>query len=317
MKFHFQQSIGRETLSREYKAFTLNTSLLGVMGDRLLPLARSGKWQFNHLVYRSISVYFSQFHKKYQEAFQTIDEPGELWIGVDDRGMVHGIPIQGTLDLDLLKKSCPDPNTIVEIFPVEFDTNLCRIPGKNPRVSSFIKEFEATNTLFEARNAAYRVWRNNFDKYTKKLVDLYNDPVTREEFLLYLSEHSPETLADLKHFSIEQKKFLEIRGYIERKEGVYYWMCKWKDDQLAQIRAQKPKKFSVKQRHRSTRYGPVRILSNVQEMVPYWFHRNVGMNLYVMKWTFLKVDHHKPPCFRRSLIVKNGILTPEPCCVPM
>lgn len=323
MILHFGQFIGHETLSREFKAFTLPSALLEPFGEKLLPLAHSGKWQFNHLVYRTLSSYFMQFHDKYGDAFQSLDNKngdGELWIGVDDRGIIHGIPVQGTLDMDLIRSYCPSPDTKIDLFPVSFDREKYSIhlPSTNPRITKFLREFTSTNTLFEARNANYRRWRSEFDTYTRKLVELYRDPLTKNEFMEWLRTYSPEThdsILSTHDFTVEQKKYHEIREYVQRKEGVYYWMCKWKDERLSEIRSRKPRKFSLKQRHRSTRYGPKQILSNVTGMIPYWFDRNVGMNLYVMRWTFPKTGNPCPTSFKRSLIVRHGVVTPEPCCI--
>lgn len=314
---HFGQFLGRETLSREFKGFALPTALLTPLGDKLLPLAHSGKWQFNHLIYRTLSIYFSQFHDKYQDAFQTVEDDCELWIGVDDSGKIHGIPVKGTLDIDLIRAYCPSPDTVVELFPVSFARE--QIPSPHPRITKFLRDFTSTNMVYEASNSAYRVWRTEFDVYTQKLVDLFNHPDTKGEFMEWLKIHSPEThhlIVSTHNFTIEQKKFPEIRDYVQRKEGVYYWMCRWKDERLAHIRAKKPTRMTMKHfQARSMRYGPQRILANVPEMIPYWFDRNVGMNLYVMRWTFKVGVRKERTKFKRSLIVKHGVVTPEPCCV--
>lgn len=305
--FRFCQSLGRETLTTEYKLFALPPALLTPLSEQLVRLVSTGEWTFNHIVERTLKAYIAQFHDRYRDAYSTLESPGQLWIGVHDSGTVHGIPYQGELCLDKLRAHCPDPTTVFELFEVD-TSGVVSNTKPHPRLVHYLCEQRKSDILIRDRKAAYIKWSREFRIYTRKLTELYHTPSTRAEFLEYLTEHDVR-LDNLPH-RIEQKKYHEIRDMMQKKQGIYYWLCKWKDERVRAVLARKPKKVSMKQRHRATRYGPDRILSNVAEMIPYWLPANENMKLYLLRLTF----HNK------SLVgAKNArvVVNDQPCCVPI
>lgn len=320
IRYQFKQFLGLETLTREYKEFTIPAGFFTPYGDLMLNLAQSSEWRFNHLVKRSIRTYMDSFVDKYRNAFLNPNsgtDYGELWIGVNDKGLVSGIPYQGEIDPSIVQTKHPD--TIVEWIPVDIDSSQL-IESTNPRVTHFVTEVTKSMNLLRTQKISYCSWRNEFNRYTLKLVELFNNPTTRQEFLTYVRTHSPETYNQVSasNFVMEQKKYKDIRHYIERKEGVYYWMCRWKDHRLREIRQTKPARVSMKQRHRASRFGPKRILSKVSDMIPYWMAHNDNMKLYLLRFVFRRNENTviDEGALKRTLIVKHGKVTEEPCCVP-
>lgn len=319
-RFRFGQALGPETLHREYKEFTIPAHLLTqkFSHQTLIDLCHTGKWTFNDLVKRAILSYFDQYHEKYKHAFcnpASGTEGGELWIGVDDTGDVHGIPFVGDLAAQI--ELPQDAETVMEWFPIEYTPqDACPTPSK--RLQHYLKEEANSSRLLREHQMSYTKWRSEFNVYTRKLKALFDDDTTKHQFFDYVRKKSPETFREisLPHFRMEQKRYMDIRHFVERKEGVYYWMCQWKDMKLRELRLRKPPKVSKKHLHRSTRYGPKRILSKVREMIPLWMSQNEGLRLYVLKMTFSPGAEHSS-AWKRALIVKHGKTTAEPCCIPL
>lgn len=308
----FRHFLGHETLTREFKEFALLPECLSPFHRRLPMWCRTGQWNetLTRVVEKSLSSYCTQYVEKYRHAFHKTG--GELWIGVNDKGICTGIPFASarakpfqTLD-----------GAVVEWIPLAYEST--DLPDVHPRLVQYFGEVAHTSRIQREHSMHYRRWRSEFDVYARRLVDLFRDARTRTEFLSFLSHASPETYAEVTRpgFVMQQKHFREIRDCIEQQQGVYYWMCKWKDDHLSRIRMRKPMKVSRKQRQRAERFGPLRILSKVSEMIPYWMQRNPHLRLYVLKLTFAPVLEVAPK-FERGLIVKNGVTTDEPCCVPL
>lgn len=321
-KFNF----GRETLAREFKEFTIPSGLFP-QNAPLLEWCKSSVWSFNPIVEKAIINYFDQFYHKYRIALA--DHPNaELFIGVDDHGSAHGIPFQGDIlhtHVHRHLQKAITPFTKMEWIPLSYTQSGTEGQLQtNPRLDHYLKEAEKSNALVENHQMNYTNWRTRFDKYTRKLVDLFNESDTKTEFLEYLQTRAPDVHKEVTRpeFRLLQKKYPDIRAMIQKQEGVYYWMCRWKDERLRHIRNSKPKKVSMKQRHRATRFGPQRILSKTSEMFPYWFAHNQDMRLYVLKFTFDSSSSSENVLssvskYKRDYIVKNGQTTEEPCCVPV
>ena len=103
----FNQYIGRETLLREYKEFTLNMTGLQIEDTLAESLCMSGKFVFNDYVDRNIAKYIQTYIPKYTTAFfnpRSNIRSGKLFIGVNDLGLVKGIPYIGSLNKNLIKE---------------------------------------------------------------------------------------------------------------------------------------------------------------------------------------------------------------------
>ena len=107
----YNQYIGNETLKDEFKEFTFNHIGLLFDSETAEQLIKSSKWIFNNLIKMNIEKYFRIYIAKYIVAFMDplSEAPyGELYIGVNDKGVVQGIPFQGNLSEEMIKEKIVD-----------------------------------------------------------------------------------------------------------------------------------------------------------------------------------------------------------------
>jgi hypothetical protein len=217
----------------------------------------------------------------------------------------------------------------VEIIPVSYEQT--DLPAVHPKLSVFLQKKKALDTRIDSHSKKYTKWQQKNDLYSGKLVDLYNNPISRREFLQYLRKLKKyEMVRRVKGGEeIEQQGYDKIREYRESSDNLYYWLCTWKDEILETIRKQKPIRERAYKNILSrleTNYSPSHILINVGEMVPWWMQNNEGMNLYLIRFTFRKekkdeikkkgwtirfIDH-----LHRSIRCYRTVVDDQPCCLP-
>lgn len=300
----YNQYIGNETIEREYKELTLKHPFDNDESEELIELS---KWVFNNLIKSNIHKYFQKYLAKYTVGFMDIlseTETGELYIGVNDAGIVEGIPFQGILTKDdfmnEIKKIinekiiCSDKqkeiilNSItLDILPVEYIHEELLI---NQELLSKYHIYKANYNLKEQKYAKeYLEWYNQLNIYTTKLIDLFNWEPTRFEIYQYIKKIQPESHV-LKMmddgFLIEQKNYDEIAILKDDIGTPYYWVCEWKDFMICSL-----KQFKPVAKHRTDVVhflDPIHIINKLNCMIPSWIKNNENMNLFLIKITFKK-----------------------------
>ena len=94
MSLTYNDYIGRETIVREYKEFTLVPDIDQKDAEKLI---KSSEWMFNYNIKDGLLKYIKNFVPKYISAFMESKSKtpnGELYFGINDFGFVHGIPYQ-------------------------------------------------------------------------------------------------------------------------------------------------------------------------------------------------------------------------------
>lgn len=344
------QFVGRETVFKEYKKISFHHIGLPFDDDVARKYIESFQWNFNEMIEQSLLKYASIYLPKYACAFLDShtpnDEPGSLTIGVEDDGMISGIPYQGVLTADYLSSITlknliiEDENGIsqpyqlpqifqVEVIPIEYKNK--NIPSVHPQLSVYLQKKKDFDDKIDSHSKKYMKWQAKNDLYSGKLVDLYENPESKKEFLNYLRKWKKyEMIQRVKNGEkIEQQRYDKIREFRERGDNLYYWLCMWKDEMLENIRKKKPireKAYKNIMSRMETIYSPSHILVNAGDLVPWWMQHNEGMNLYVVRFTFSKekkdeikkkgwsirfIDH-----LRRSVKCFRTIVDDQPCCLP-
>jgi len=301
----YDHDIGIETIRREYKELTLNHPFDNSEAEELI---ESSKWVYNDLIIKEIKQYILKYLPKYTGGFmdilsETLD--GELYIGVNDAGIVQGIPYQGTLSREMFIDEittiinnniiCDDKqkeliiNSITfDIIPVEYtyDTNL---PSFQDMLSKYYIYKIDYNSKEKEYAKEYTKWYNELNIYTTKLTDLFNCEPTRTEIYKYIKINHPDSSV-LKmmneDFQIEQKNYEEIAILKDDINSPYYWVCKWKDYMIHYVKQYKP---VPKHRYDASHlFDPRQIISKLNCMIPWWMQNNENMNLFLIKITFKK-----------------------------
>ena len=96
--------------------------------------------------------------------------------------------------------------------------------------------------------------------------------------------------------------------------SIYYWLTKWKDKMLGFIKSIKPR-FLYKI---PNNYYPLHILLTVKNMIPYWTKFNDNINLFIIKFTFLKqqkLNIKYKNIYGEWSSCKRLIKNDNPCCI--
>lgn len=96
-------SLGKETLTKEYKLFTLKIDE-ELTEKEIYFYLETGKWLSNEKVMMTLKYYFVKYLPKYISSFSNLpSKRGFFYIGVSDKGIIKGIPFKGNLDKNMLK----------------------------------------------------------------------------------------------------------------------------------------------------------------------------------------------------------------------
>ena len=323
--FTYNQCLGKETISSEYKEFSFYHSGIPYDKKEIPEFLTSFRWDFNDLVNKSIKNYLDIYLPKYTCAFldkNSETDHGELYIGVDDNGFVHGIPYRGEIvDIispifikDLTSTSDWRDYVNIEFIPVSYK-NQKPLKDVLPAMSNYYQQYEKIQLIVRAHAKKYKKWQAQNDYYSQKLIDLYNNKSTYHRFVNYMKREC-ENYKDIidDNFIFEQKTHEEITRYRMTPDNIYYFVCAWKDQNLEKIRRHKPKPLDGHLLYSYIRYGPQAIFTQCNNIIPWWMKHNQDMNLYIIKISFTKpfldIDiKYKNNRYYRTMTHKNG-----PCC---
>lgn len=207
-----------EDIQTEYKLFRFNPLLISQ--ESALDYLHSKKFAFNDSVISTILNYIKIYLPKYISSFLnplttiSIEQSDALlFFGVDDDGIIHGIPYLGNIDV---KKNMKKINLqIDEIFNkyLKFESNEIKQKIKSNLKYEFIKldidlnEIECINfTNVDCMYSTYikqlntikhehkkytnkkNVWDNLCDNNLLKLNEMINDKTTRKYIWYYIKE---------------------------------------------------------------------------------------------------------------------------------
>ena len=200
------QFIGRETVFKEYKKISFHHVGLPFDDEVATTYVKQFSWDFNEMIEQTLAKYATIYLPKYACAFldphTPDDEPGSLTIAVNDNGIVSGTPYQGVLTNDFLssislagKLIIEDENGVsqpfdmkdlfdVEVIPVKYHKK--ELPDVHPQLSLYFQKKKEIADKINHHSKNYTKWLEKNDLYSGKLVDLYENPISRKEFLRYL-----------------------------------------------------------------------------------------------------------------------------------
>jgi hypothetical protein len=349
---NYNDYLGPETISREYKEFTFNNCGLELDHKIAEDLIISSEWVFNKFVLKNLKRYIKLYIPKYSSAFldkysETLT--GELYIGVGDTGMVNGIPFQGSLNFDKINKKikrCFEKKVKSECkidFNKHIKIELIKVDYKDRKINKFCNDYVnyvnqlriRTYKRYKSKNI-YNKWIELHSRYVQKLIDLFNQPSTRYELMTYIQMKEPKSpiIKLLKSdYKLEQATLEEINILKDDINSPYYWLCRWKDNMINFIRSIKLSVIELHEDKEINGYKPDNIIYKASPMIPWWMQNNKDMNLYVIKITFTKPQDNIPVyyldildkerrCYRTTRVVfsynsKSLKTYMTPCCTPI
>lgn len=299
-QIRFNDFIGREDINTEYKEFTFYNSGLLIDNQLAESYCKNYQFDFNLNVLKNLKRYIQIYLPKYTCAFLNGNVQGKLLIGVNDFGFVKGIPFQGELPIDSIKKRIFNTiqTTIRNNIGYEFNFNklisvdIVKIntppPPTKAAPQSFINFLVQKQTFIKSYNKfveQIKNWKMQFNFFTKKLVELANNIESRKLLLEYVRRNDPTSkvidILESDH-KLEYCDHGEISILKDNPVNLYYWVCKWKDEMIDIMKEIKPV-FDEPEFYPSTPYN---LIISASEMIPYWFHNNLSMNLYLITIKF-------------------------------
>ena len=304
-KYYYKQCIDKETLKREYKVFSYN--FIDIDNIDTLENLKTGKWIYNSVTEYTLKKYIKIYLPRYIASFSnpnTLNSQGEFYIGVDDDGIVHGIPYDGLLDINLIKneiksifedkikngkesEECLDE--YFKLIKIElFELNIRSKCDYYNYYEHYLNRITNQNRIYENYLKAKKIWENVFNMYVLKLHDIANNSITRLELINFIRENCKEKLVmyelliELRSDKIyKQVTFDMITKNKDNKLNMFYWIIKYKDYIVSRLKKMKP---IIPKLYYNQNY-PLQILCNVPNMIPTWINNNKSLKLYLIKFT--------------------------------
>ena len=303
VKYYYNDNIGKETLNKEYKSFSMHAKGIGVDEEIALKSLKSGKFIFSKYVYKNILFYLDKYFVKYLTAFNNslVDsyDVAELWYGVNDDGVLTGIPILNDIDEDMVfdyinNTICKNINTksLYKINIIKLNKRYNVIDVDKTNVYKKWYNMETTyNKYLNIFNSRMRKVSNVIRMYTEKLNRMLCNPDIQRELIMFV--HNCLRHKDLKLFRkirmnilgknkiISNITFQQLAPHKVDRNSIYYWLVKFKDKRIQFLKSLKPIKPNP-----LMRIYPNSIISQIEPMIPIWLLKNPNINLYIIKITF-------------------------------
>lgn len=289
---------GQESLEKEYKEFTFNCTGLCIDNKMAEKLCKSNLFNFNNDVIKNLKKYIDIYLPKYTCCFfNTQITNASFIIGVNDYGIIKGIPYKGYLPIKFIKKYIfytiyskikAETNDIINLNKyIKIKINNINLPDKpinnnNEKFTKYLHEKEKYMKLLNDYIKIRNSWHNKLTSISrKKLVDLVNTIETRTLLLNYIKNKDPTNIIiNLleSDYKLEMKEHEEIMILKNDKNNIYYWLTQWKDEVITKIQSEKPIFSPSFNQH----YVPLNLIISCNEMIPYWIHNNENMKLYLI-----------------------------------
>jgi hypothetical protein len=308
MIISFNDHIGIETINKEYKEFTFNCTGIDIDNKSAEKYCYNNKFDFNEDVLKNLKKYIKKYLPKYACSFWNSKiYKAKFYIGVNDFGIVKGIPFCGEISTikltqyiyKIINKNIVCLNDDTFSFNKYVKINLIKVRGPektkhkiNPNFTKFLIEKEKYIKYYNDYIRKLNEWRNKILSISQtKLVDLVNTNNTRQEIINFIFLHDPDNkFIDLlkSDYKLEKNQHEFVMNVKNDINSIYYWITRWKDTTREKIRCQKP----ILEYNFNNHNMPINIITSISDMIPYWYHNNNNMNLYLIIIKFKHINNN-------------------------
>ena len=342
---NYNDYIGGETIKDEFKEFTFssldtNSKKKAICSKYAFDIKQAEEYcstnifVFNKHIIINLKKYFRNYVPKYASAFFNSNINGCLYIGVNDFGLVKGIPYCGKLNKEYLIKKLKKiiknhllhdssydiyNNIQIELIkimkPTKPATDIC------PLFTHYLVEKQKHEDYHNNFIAKMDLWWKRFAFVNQKLIDLVNNQDSRILIINWIKtiDSSSSVIKLLEtDFILEYRNHEEVFILKEDPTNPYYWVTRWKDIIIDTNKKERP----VYNYEFNDCKLPINLIKNCNHMIPYWTNYNDDMNLYVICIKFISpnvtnkvlsyINKKKIYSCYRS-VLHNG----TPCCVPL
>jgi hypothetical protein len=190
--------------------------------DDSFSLLKSGSWKYDNFTKSTLKSYINTYFPKYISTFShplSTVNGGSLYIGVDDSGIVHGIPYTGILSEDYVKKLIAGTHkkiravkgaddsdclkrylSFVKVQVIKLNTEKYSLEDSGLTSDYNIKMYEKLKIKKDADDAVRaeylvkkRRWEKFFNSSSQKIFDIMNDRYIRKQIIELIKKHSKST----------------------------------------------------------------------------------------------------------------------------
>jgi hypothetical protein len=249
--YHLGEVIGPELLKREFKELCLLNIHLFFENNELMLLfykkVALDSIRFNDMIYSTLNQYVQRYVPKYIGNFSKAGITGDLFFGVDDNGLIEGIPFSGSIDVNIIKKmfinaisnsrgvrildedNCEYDDSIVDYYYSNLNINIYDLNLPNTKSIDFkrnvlkqtseLSELENKNQILSNSWKIYHIlntqWQQKLSKYTGKLLNYLTNNEMRLEVINYVAN-------DFKsNDSYDQSKLGDILEFFSQDSSYY------------------------------------------------------------------------------------------------
>ena len=315
-----------EDLEIENKTCSLNSSELKFSIEEVEKYCRTNSFEdFNTLVKKNLKKKLKHYCPKYWTGFINggiIN--GKLTLGVDDWGIIRGIPYVGELPYEEIKckiikylnlylnneKNIKiNYEEVVEIKFVKLKYYESE-PEKyykqqHPEFLKYIEKKKEYDDKIKIIREEFENWKIRYSFIQQKLVNLLNNSESRilildfmktytpDENLLTLSGYNYDNLEKDRNFVIKllesDYKFQSLTGNESReffidRKNPYCWAYEWKEFKCKELMLLRPSPSKILFPEVNT---PFNLINSVVNMIPYWMANNENINLYLIQLNFI------------------------------
>lgn len=332
--YEYNEFIGPETLFTEYKEFSFFKSGFFSDSTQTEMYCETNTFDFTELVRSSLEMYIKQYIPRYVSSFWNGGiENGDLYIGVNDYGMIKGIPMKKVDKNEMYiwlqktigkcKKKCM-PKKYSKNISITFELIPVSNPPKpttflHPDYIEYTRKKEAFEDRYRSFLKTYEDWKQRFSIINCKLVDIVNTPKYRVQLQNFIREMDPSNpiihLLDTD-FMLEYKSGDDMRSTHFNETNPYYWVTIFKDKWIDEYKKAKPVFTEIFYKNM-----PYNLLIG-GEMIPYWMNYNTEMNLYVVKINInlkptLEIMHYYDDICQKNIKCKRVMDKGQPVCMPL
>jgi hypothetical protein len=267
----YLDDLGCETQENEYKVFTLNPLSMGKNDG--FDLLKTGKWSFEDVVKPILKSYIKTYFPKYIATFshpKTTVKNGSFYIGVDDDGIVHGIPYMGELNSDFIHKeilknissirgangkNCTDDYLkLVKVEIIKLDKKDCGDKLKNYNLdenfsSKIFNKLKNNKEIEDNKYKEYlkkkRDWERFFNSIPQKINEIVNDKRIRHQIIDLIKKTSTSTTKLCP-------KYKDIYGWCDIKNDYWSMIVDLKSDKIYE-----PITFESAEKIRNDKLSPI------------------------------------------------------------
>ncbi len=306
-----------ETLEEEYKTFTFNLKGLNIELEDAVRLCISNKFDdLNPKVISNLREYFKYYSSKYLSGFFNTKISGKLFIGIDDWGVLKGIPFKGDLPIEMLtvkfyqylRSSIQnklftgnlEDFVKVKFIKIEYPDEKVNmyVKKQNPEYIKYLEKKVEYDRIMSVHREDFENWKVRYAFAQQKLIYLLNNQETRILIIEYIRNYNTSDKENEQDFiknklsvikTLESGIKIQVLTGEETSEfftdisNPYFWASEWKENKCKELLLEKPRPPKILFPEINT---PFNLINSVSNMIPYWMSNNSDMNLYLVQIDF-------------------------------